>query len=262
MSDALRFEWVRLRTLRSTYWLIASALTLNAAIAFLVALATRNDTLDEQIVGMVLAGGGAHSPLPLATVFLAVLGIFATGHEYRYGTIQPTLTTVPQRTRLLAAKIVVVGGTALVVAAVSMLVNVAAGLVFWGEFPDLTDQPLDEVLPGALLLALLWTVLGVALGQLFRGVPAPLVVILVVPLIVEQLVFRLSYAPPLGWLEPVVKFLPFTAGQRLVSLGTEAAGTDASDVDLFGRWAAGGVFAAFVAAILVTAWILFQRRDA
>jgi ABC-type transport system involved in multi-copper enzyme maturation permease subunit len=256
VTEALRFEWARIRTLRSTYWLIAAALILNAVIAVSVALATRHYPLDDEIVGTVVTGGGPYSPLPFAAVFMAVIGIFATGHEYRYGTIQPTLTTVPQRPRLLAAKIIVVGGAALVVAAVSMLVNVAAGLIVWGEVPDLTDQPLNEALPGYLILVLLWTVLGIALAQLFRGVPSALVVILVVPLIVEQLITGLSFVPALAWLGPAARFLPFTAGQRLVDLGGEA------EIDYLTRWASGGVFAAFVAIILTVAWALFTRRDA
>ena len=125
MTDALRFEWVRLRTLRSTYWLIGSALALNVAVALLVAF-LRQDDATRAVVVAAVTGGGANMPVPMAVVLLAVLGVFASGHEYRYGTIQPTLTTVPQRVRLFTAKVLVVGATALVVTAVSVLLNVAA----------------------------------------------------------------------------------------------------------------------------------------
>jgi ABC-2 type transport system permease protein len=258
VRDALRFEWVRLRTLRSTYWLVGSALVIGGAVAFLLALATRRDPRSAEIVVAVLTGGGANSPLPFTAFFLGVVGVLATGHEYRYGTIQPTLTAVPQRTRLLAAKVVVVAAAALVVGALSLLTNLGAGLIFWGDVPELTAAPLA----GQIGLVVLWAVLGVALGQLFRGVPVPLVAILVVPLVVEQLIFRLSFVPALDWLQPAVKFLPFTAGQRLVSVATEAGLTDAAEIDLFGRWAAGGVFAVFAGLVLVAAGVLFRRRDA
>jgi ABC-2 type transport system permease protein len=258
VSDALRYEWVRLRTVRSTYALIGSALALNAAIAFLVAYATRNETPARDLVVAVVTGGGANPPVPLAIVFLAVVGVFATGHEYRYGTIQPTLTTVPQRVRLFSAKALVVAATALVVMAVSMVVNVAATLPFWSDVPDLTDP----TVPGYLLLAVLWAVLGVALGQLFRGVPGALVVILVVPMVVEQLIFRLSYVPQLHWLTPAVKFLPFMAGQQMVSAVGEASGGTADEVGLLTRWPSGAVFAVFVAIVLLAAGTLFRRRDA
>lgn len=254
MTDALRFEWVRIRTVRSTYWLIGAALFVNLAAAFGAALTTR--PLNNEIVGAAVTGGGGGLPVPFAAIFLAIMGILATGHEYRYGTIQPTLTTVPRRSTLLAAKLVVLAGTALAVTIVSLLASVAAALTVWGEIPGLTASPLDEALLGYLLLVPLWTVLGAALAQLFRGVPTALVVILIVPLVVEQVIVSLSSVPVLHWLAPAVKFLPFTAGQRLISLG----GEDFSD--FFGRWGSGCVFAAFIAIVLTAAWVLFQRRDA
>lgn len=254
MSDALRFEWVRIRTIRSTYWLIASALLVNLTGAFAVAVTT--DPLTHEIVGAAVTGGGADLPVPFAAVFLAVVGILATGHEYRYGTIRPTLTTVPRRSTVLAAKIAVLAATAVVVAVVSLLANIAAVLTVWGEVPGLTDWPLDEALPGYVALVPLWTVLGAALAQLFRSVPAALTVILVVPLIVEQLIASLSYLPALHWLAPAVKFLPFTAGQRLIYVGGEVYG------EYFGRWVSGGVLAVFGAIVLAAAWTLFTHRDA
>jgi ABC-2 type transport system permease protein len=257
VRDALRFEWVRLRTLRSTYWLIGSALVLNVAIALLTAY-LRHEEPPRNVVVAAVTGGGANAPLPMAVVLLAVLGVFTSGHEYRYGTIQPTLTTVPQRVRLFTAKVLVVGATALVVTAVSVVLNVAATLPFWPEVPSLTDV----TAAGYLLLAVLWAMLGVALGQLLRGVPGALVVILVTPMIVEQLIFRLSYAPALDWLTPAVKFLPFTAGLQLVSAAGEASGGTADEVGLLSRWLSGAVFAVFVAIALVAAGTLFRRRDA
>lgn len=252
MTEALRFEWVRIRTVRSTYWLIAAAVALNAVVAFFVSWTTRDDERVPEIVGAVVTGGGPFSPVPFAAVFLAVVGIFATGHEYRYGTVQPTLTTVPRRSVILTAKLVVLLGTAVAVTVVSVLANVLTALLVWGEAPGLTG----EVLPGYLVLILLWTVLGAALAQLFRGVPSALVVILVVPLIVEQLVFSLSFVPALDWLAPAIKFLPFTAGQRLVAVSGE------TEVEFLDRWPSGGVFALFVAVVLAVAWTLFTRRDA
>lgn len=258
MTDALRFESTRIRTLRSTYWLIGLGLLITAGVGFIIAFATRNDTRDAELVATVLTGGGDFATF--IPTFIAIIGIFATGHEYRHGTIQPTLTTIPQRSRLLSAKIIVVSVAAVVVVLLSLLINLVIGMIVWGEFPGF-EAPVDQVIPGYFVMVVLYAILGLALALLFRGVPSALVVLLVVPLLVESLIAGLSMVPALDWMQPGLKFLPFSAGSRLIAAAPyEAAG--GPEFDFFDRWASGGVFAAFVAIILVAAWILFKKRDA
>ena len=255
MIDALRFEWVRILTLRSTYWLIGLAVLLSGVIALIIAVATRNDPdrLNVVTVGNILTGGGSFA-IPFIPIFVAIIGVFATGHEYRHGTIQPTLMAIPQRSTLLTAKIVLV--------ALSVAINYVIGLLFWGEAPNLGADPLNQALPGYVVYAILYTVLGLALGLLFRGVPTALVILLVFPLVVEILIVSLSTVPALDWLVPVVKFLPFTAGGLMMAMETPDFGPGAPDYDFFSRWASGGIFAIFVALILALAWVLFQKKDA
>jgi ABC-2 type transport system permease protein len=230
--------------------------------SLLVAYGARALPLTPRIVADVTTAGGASLPIPLLAAFVASVGILATGHDYRYGTIQPTLTAMPQRTPLLVAKVVVVGVTAVLAGVVSLSLNLAAGTLVWHHFPDLTEPPLGQILTGYVLLTLLWSVVGVALGQLFRGVPGPLVVILAVPMLVEQVLLRLQFVPSFGWVAPYVRFLPFTAGMQLVTFAGEASGGAATEVDMLARWPSAAVFATFTAATLVAALILFNRRDA
>ena len=187
MTDALRFEWVRIRTLRSTYWLIGLAVLLSAVVALIIAVATRNepDRLGVVTVGNILTGGGSFA-IPFIPIFVAIIGVFATGHEYRHGTIQPTLMAIPQRSTLLIAKIALVTLAAIFAVAVSVAINYLIGLLFWGEAPNLGEDPLNQALPGYVVYEILYTVLGLALGLLFRGVPTALVILLVFPLVVES----------------------------------------------------------------------------
>lgn len=259
MSSALRFEWVRLRTLRSTYWLLGLGLIIAAGIAFIVAFATRNDTVSAEDTAVILTGGAELAPF--LAIFLAIIGIFATGHEYRHGTIQPTLTAIPQRTRLLLAKVIMVAVAAAVIAIVSMAINFVLGSLYWDPAPDLGSEPLTEVIPGYLVFVVLYAILGAGLGQLFRGVPSALVVLLVTPLIVETLIAGLSLWSALDWLQPALKFLPFSAAGRLIAT-TPYEANGGPEFDYLDRWASGGVFAAFVAIILAVAWYLFKKRDA
>lgn len=260
MTDALRYEWVRIRTLRSTYWLIGIGVLVTAGVALIVAMVTRNEPRGAEIVSAVLLGGGDFATF--IPIFMAIIGVLAAGHEYRYGLIQPTLTALPQRSTLLTAKILVVSLVTIAVVAVSLLINTVIGRLFWGEWPGVGSEPLNQVIPGYFVLVLLYAILGIALAQLFRGVPSAIVVLLVTPLVVEQLIMGLSFIPALDWLVPAVKFLPFMAGQRLIATTPFDAGPGAPDFNLFDRWPAGGIFAAFVAIILAGAWYRFQTRDA
>lgn len=261
MADALRFEWTRLTTLRSTYWLVGVGLLCSAAIAVILGLAGRDDPLSAEILSSAVNGGAAFG-IPFLAVFMSIIGIFSTGHEYRHGTIQPTLTAMPQRSRLITAKLAVIGATTVVVTIASMLINLGIVFMFWGEAPGLFDAPLNQALPGYLVYTLIYALVGLGLGLLFRGVPSALVVIFLMPLIIESLIAGLAMLPALDWLVPVVKFLPFTAGASLMALDPVSFGPGAPDFDLFGRWASGGVFAAFTALIVGVAWYLFKKRDA
>src|SRR5690625_1947753 len=254
MIAALRYERVRLSTLRSTGWLIGLALGLNAVVVSLFAWFTRDDSFSAALTGNGLTGFSAISPLPFTALFMAIVGIFAAGHEYRYGTIQPVLTAVPRRGHLFTAKAITVTVTAAFIAVVSMVVNWVAMSALRSEIvtvdPVVSDNGLAYV-----ALTVGWALLGLGLAFLLRGVPSAIVIIFVIPLVVEPLLIGLSNIPSLDWLGDVAPYLPFSAGQRM--LGSDAT----MNVDM-GQWASGAVFGAFVALVLAAAWTLFQRRDA
>ncbi|NED98461.1 ABC transporter permease subunit [Phytoactinopolyspora alkaliphila] len=259
MINALRYESVRIRTLRSTYWLLGLGLLLTAAVAFIISFAERdNPVTDSQVVSVLTGGGEFAAFIP---IFMAIVGIFSTGHEYRHGTIQPTLTAIPQRTILLLSKLITVLVTTVIVVALSVGINLVIGMLFWDEAPDFGSSPLIDVLPGYLVLVMIYATLGLALAQLFRGVPSALVVLMVVPFLVEPLIGGLSMVDALDWLQPLLKFLPFSAGQRLIATEPYEPG-GGPDFDFYGQWASGGVFAAFAVVLLLVAWALFKKRDA
>jgi len=107
---------------------------------------------------------------------------------------------------------------------------------------------------------MLYGVLGAALGQLTRGIPAAIAIVLLTPLLIEPVITALAGLQALSWLRDLVPYLPFTAGMRLVSAELTAANQDGGT--LLTRWEGGAVFAGFIALLLAVAWILFERRDA
>lgn len=262
LTDALRFEWVRVRTLRSTYWLAGLSVLLAALVAGAIGAAFRGDPIDPATSGAIVAGGAGFSPLPFTAVFMGLLGAFAVGHEYRHGTIQPTLLALPRRWSVVVGKLVVVMAVAAVTAALSLAANLLAGTLGYGGGLDL-DEPVPATAVGYVLLVVLWALVGAALALLFRNLPAVVTVLLVVPLVVEPTITVLQLVPALDFLGPVSRFLPFSAGQLLATSADVASDAEAAGIAApLGRWAGGAVFAAFVAAVLAPAWVLFEKRDA
>src|SRR3546814_13451604 len=115
MIAALRYEWTRLTTLRSTWWITGLAITVGAGFTFLVAMMIRIFTPSE-LTGEVNedwsrffleAGMTQFSNVDpvfyLMAYAVAVLGILSWGHEYRHGMMRATLTAVPNRPAVWAA---------------------------------------------------------------------------------------------------------------------------------------------------------------
>ena len=109
MIDALRYEYVRLRTIGSTYGLIGAALVFQLVFAVLIALSLASSSTfgggDETFQILATIGGSTGAPLLMAYI-VGLLGVFSTGHEYRHGMIRATLTAIPNRTHVFVAKVV------------------------------------------------------------------------------------------------------------------------------------------------------------
>ena len=102
-----RMEWIKLRTLRSTWWTLVLAAAGAIAMAIAIGLNTKNaagDLTNNALAGVV--------PGLLLT---GVLGVLVMTGEYSSGTIRATLAATPRRPLLLAAKAAVFGAVALAV---------------------------------------------------------------------------------------------------------------------------------------------------
>jgi len=101
-------EWVKLRSVRSTWWGTALALALTAAVAPLTAVATIGNMQRDLIAS---ADVPASEMAVYAAVWGAQFAVIALAlpvmtAEYSSRSIHPTLQAVPARVRLLAAKTV------------------------------------------------------------------------------------------------------------------------------------------------------------
>jgi ABC-2 type transport system permease protein len=120
---------------------------------------------------------------------------------------------------------------------------------------------------GYVLYVLLWGVLGLGLAALVRNLPVAIVIILVVPLMVEPLISAIALLPAVEDIRGAFNYLPFSSGSRMANLFDVNSITGAEGQENpFGappsRLASGLTFTAWIAAVFVPAWVLFQRRDA
>jgi ABC-2 type transport system permease protein len=121
MTDLLAAEWVKLRSVQSTFYVLF-AVALFVAMSGLIAWQTASawDTADPARRTELAAMTPESGLLMFVQLCVAALGVLVITSEYATGTIRTTLTAVPQRGWMLAAKSVLVGALALLVGQVSV----------------------------------------------------------------------------------------------------------------------------------------------
>ena len=124
LSGAVQSEWVKLRSVRSTWWCLAlTAVTLSAhAFPYAASYAVPGRTVAIGEPGLFGA--------TLAQVPIIALAMLAVTAEYGSKSIEATLRWVPVRRRVVLAKAIVVVGTAFVAGVISGAL--AAGAAYFG----------------------------------------------------------------------------------------------------------------------------------
>jgi ABC-2 type transport system permease protein len=109
-------EWIKLRSVRSTWLTLLCAIGLGLGLGFLdtASVAQHWATMNAADRAGFDPVGDSFTGLVLAQLAFGVFGVLAVSTEYTTGMIRTTLTAVPQRGILFAAKAFVVGAWALV----------------------------------------------------------------------------------------------------------------------------------------------------
>jgi ABC-2 type transport system permease protein len=266
---AFAYEWVRIRTIRSTWWLTALALVFGVGISTLFSWAIHHDfstsginqsDLDglAPIVATQLSASG-HVPSVVCFI-LAILGIFSWGHEYRHGMIRASLTALNSRSALWMAKYAVVGAWVAVVATVTMLLSALVAVVFLHDFITVFTAQTWGVIARQVLYGVLLTWLAMAFTSVTRSQAFALVSIFLWPLLIEVLItFFFQLVPGLRDHKEVLRFLPFNAGGRMVDVLTESTGTFGDPLSALGGTI---VFGGLAALVMVASYTSFASRDA
>lgn len=252
MIHAIQSEWIKLRTVVSTWILIAVAIVFVLAITLTTTLVIGQDdarTFTGGDLTDLVAGLAIVSALLVGTAMAA-----STTSEFSNNTIRPTFTGLPDRYRTLTAKPVVYGVTAMVVMVVTVGLSWGVGSAIIGSRDG--SAALDDVdtikpaLLGVVILGLLLTLLGYGLGLLIRNPAATICTLLLWPLIAESLIGALLDQISDG----ATKFLPYQEGFQLALLDP--------DSQFFGRIGGGLYFAAWVAVVVALGVFATTKRDA
>jgi hypothetical protein len=251
--DLLASEWIKLRSVRSTYLtMLAAAIAAigigaiggaaNAARWSQLNSAERAsfDPLTVSLFGMVLA-----------QMAFGVLGVLVISSEHTTGMIRTTFAAVPSRRALLAAKTAVVGAVALVVGMVTSFASFLIGQALLSS----THAGASLATPGALravvftgLYMMIITLIGVGLGAIIRHTAGAISALFGLILVLPQLVIVF----PSPWNSRIQRLLP-----ELHSLVTKQPvhGLFSPPVTLL-------VCAVYAVAALGAAAVLITRRDA
>ncbi len=252
LPHAVHAEWIKLWTVRSTGWSVASMVVVGAGLTTLVCALVATDlatTGTGEPVGAFITWG-----LLFAQVTAVVLGALTATAEYGTGMIRATLAAMPRRGTVLAAKALVLAGTLFVAGVVTAVLGWVGGNAYLsaeGVGISLGDDGMLRALVGSGLYMAGLGLLAMATGLLLRSTAAAVSVVLALVFVVGNLVILLPGA--LG--EWLTKLMPGNAGARIAT-------PESFNPMLLDPWTGFAVFAAEVAVVLAVAAVVFRRRDA
>lgn len=248
MTGELRYEWVRITTVRSTYLLIAMAMLVPAGLALFVSWLV--GSLGDRAGGPPDGGGGLAGFLPLTAAILCAIGAAAFGQEYRHGLIRITLSIFPRRAPVFGAKALMVA-LVIVVASVLAIASIVLAQAL-GDVIAGTGVTWDETAWGAsgvraIAYVVMFVLVAFAITALTRNQPLGIIAPIVLAVLIEPIVSAIAFVQGWSWIDWV---LPFSGGAAAVS-------TDGAEA-----WGHLAVFGAWFLVIAVPALFIFMRRDA
>ena len=247
MIALVRAELLKIRTTRS-WWAYLIVIVLLAGIGTAGTIGSSGDsdrgTVDFQLDVVDTIG--------VAVLLAIILGITIITAEFRHGTVTPTFLAAPHREQVIGAKTIAAVVVAIGFALLALVVVLAVALIWFaiiGVDPQFTD---GEIVTRAVqqgLAAVLWALIGVAIGTMVQSQVAALVGTLVWIFVVENLLVGL-----LGLLDGdgVTAYLPFRA--------LDAADGTGGD-NLISYWPGVAVSLGWIALIGAAGVVRTLRRD-
>jgi ABC-2 type transport system permease protein len=242
MTDQLLSELRKMRSTRTNLGLLGGMIGLTLLTVLINGFVLSANELQTHDNQHTLLSAGTNGAL-----FAALIGVMAITSEFRHGTIRPTFVVTPDRSRVIAAKVVA-----------SLLMGivfgvVAIGLSFGVGYAILAGRGIDLALDmnhvlllvlGTLFMTALWAALGVGLGAVIKNQVFAVIGVIIWAFVIDNLLRNL--VPDVGRFTPVAASDSITAGFADYLLTPVAGGL---------------LLLGYVAAFIAAGAFLVARRD-
>ena len=259
-ARAVGSEWIKIRSLRSTWITSAIAIVTSVLIGAGLTIGMGKTAEYADTARYSLIAGTT-----LGQIVVAVLAALVITGEYSSGQIRSSLAAVPHRGRLLWAKALVISFVAFLLGSLSTLLSWAISAPFLGEHAgSLTDAHYLGFFWGSGLAYAGIALMTLGLGFLLRSTAGSLTVVTVLLFVIE---IPLSLmAMKWEWAAKIIGILPGKVAvavtdpfQLTQTWGSQADGGATSFLE---HSHAVLVFAAWALIPMLIGWIVFSRRDA
>jgi ABC-2 type transport system permease protein len=264
MTRTVRSEWTKLRTQRGTLIALAAMFLLMVGMSALAASETETNAVfggDDDVVQIALSG------VVFAELAAVVVGASLITAEYATGMIRTTLTATQGRLRVLAAKAVVLGLVAFLVALAASAASFLIGQELLHDrgfvppaYPpvELTDPEAARAVAGTALLLTAYALTALGIGTALRhtgaaigaGVAVVFLPILMLGVFPEHVQERLQQLSPLAGMA-----IQSTTDRMMAQFG----GPGGMPIE---PWAGLGVAFAWALGLLAAGYVVLRARDA
>ncbi|HEX4057129.1 MAG TPA: ABC transporter permease subunit [Galbitalea sp.] len=266
----LRSEFIKLFTLRSTFWCIVIIVLLSVGFGLLastiqvphragIPVPPPLTSAQQQARAVTFATIGSQ----IGELVLAVLGALVITGEYATGMIRSTFAAVPRRLPALIGKAIVLAITAFVIGLVTIYGTAA---IIFPLLPGVKVHPhwdnwtLNESLIGGAVYLMLIALIAFCVGAIIRnsagGIAGALGLVFVLPIIVN-IIGGLTQAT---WIGNIGSLLPTSAGGHLFSY-TNSKTQVVSGVLSLDRLDGGLILLGWFVVLFIVAAVMLKRRD-
>jgi hypothetical protein len=252
--DVLISEWTKLRSVRSTYWAVLLSIVLGIGLGAAISAGSASsysqmslhDRLSFDPAAISLAG------LFFSQLALGVFAIMTVSSEYSTGMIRTTLTAVPQRGYVLAAKATLVAAVSFVTSLVVAFSAFSIGQAIFSRHHlgvSLSDPGVTRAVLGGGLYVGALALLALGLATIIRhtagAITALVALVFIIPIVSNLLPDSLQ--------RDVSRWLPANAGSSITNVVRTS--------DSLSPWTGYAVFLAWCAVAIGVGWYILRTRD-